>query len=230
MRLDRLVGKLLGVGKKEVRKLLESGGVTVAGLVILEAAHQVGKFDRVECHGQVVQDRRRRVVILNKPAGVVSATSDEEHRTVIDLIEEEWAGELHLAGRLDRFTTGLVILTNDSRFSESLTDPANKVGKKYLVEVDGTITEEVVANFKIGIWFAKEKVMTQPAQIELQGERRCRLTIFEGKHHQVKRMFARHGLKVTALHREAMGGIELPNDLSPGQWREWVDPAAVSGL
>ena len=150
----------------------------------------------------------------------MSATIDEEHETVIDLIQTEWAGELHLAGRLDRFTSGLMILTNDSRFSESLTDPSQKVGKRYRVEVDGEISPEVVTAFEEGMWFAKEKITTAPAIVELQNSTTCLLTIYEGKHHQIKRMFARFDLKVTALHREAIGEIELPEDLKVGEWRE----------
>jgi len=197
-----------------------AGGSEGRVSVVSERGIEVGKFDRVEVGGEIVQARLRRVLLLNKPAGVVSATVDDEHQTVIDLIDAPWAAELHLAGRLDRATTGLVILTNDSRYSESLTEPGMKVGKRYLVEVDGEIAEEVVETFRKGMWFAKEKVTTAPAHVELLGSSRCRLTIYEGKHHQVKRMFARFHLKVTALHREAIGSIELPDDLHPGEWRQ----------
>lgn len=219
MRLDRLIGKWEEAGKRRVRELLKDRHVIVNDEVVAKGAILVGKFDRVECRGRIVQARERRVFILNKPSGVVSATIDDEHQTVIDLIDEVWAQELHLAGRLDRFTTGLVILTNDSRFSEGLTEPSQGVGKRYLVETDGPIGAEVLQDFQKGLWFAKEKTMTQPAVVELLEPNRCRLTIYEGKHHQVKRMFARHDLKVTALHREAVGNIELPEDLLPGEWR-----------
>jgi len=219
MRLDRLIGKWGETGKRRTRALFEAGEVTVDGEVVLEAASLIGPFARVECRGEVVQARTRRRIILNKPAGVVSATVDNEHATVIDLIKEEWAGELHLAGRLDRATTGLVVLTNDSRFSTKITQPGKNIGKRYLVEVDGMIDDRVVADFERGMWFAKEKALISPAQIVLLEGSRCRLTIYEGKHHQVKRMFARHDLKVTALHREAIGTIELPKDLAPGEWR-----------
>ena len=220
MRLDRLVGKWGSLGKRRVRRLIEEGKVTVNGCAIDKGATLVGKFDRVESDGEVVQANVRRAVILNKPAGVVSATKDEEHQTVIDLIDRDWASELHLAGRLDRFTTGLMILTNDGEFSESLTEPSEKVGKRYLVAVDGEIDERVIDAFEVGMWFGKEQITTAPAIVERLGSSRCLLTIFEGKHHQVKRMFARFDLKVTSLHRESIGEIELPADLLPGDWRE----------
>ena len=190
----------------------------------------LGKFDRVEVDGEILQAMTPRYVMLHKPRGVVSATIDDEHETVIDLIEEEWAKELHLAGRLDRYTSGLMILTNDSRYSESLTDPSGKVGKRYLVEVDGVILSKVVSAFEEGLWFAKEKVKTSPAEVELLDENSCRLTIFEGKHHQIKRMFARFDLKVVTLHREAIGALDLPANLQERHWKEFLPDSGFESI
>lgn len=222
MRLNRLVGKWAGAGKRRTREIFESRKVVLNGRVCEDGKTLIGRFDQVEVDNLVVQNEVPRYVMLHKPQGIVSATTDPEYRTVIDLIGEEWAGKLHLAGRLDRFTSGLVILTNDSGYSESLTAPSKKVGKRYLVEVDGEIGTEVVSTFKEGMWFAKEKVTTAPAVIKLLGKNKCRLTIFEGKHHQIKRMFAKFSLKVTKLHREAVGDLELPDELKEGQWAEFV--------
>jgi len=207
-----------------VRENFEKGLVRVNEKVVaVEEANQlVGAFDRVEVGSKIVQARVPRYVMLNKGAGIVSATTDEEHRTVIDLIQESWAGELHLAGRLDRFTTGLMILTNDSRFSEKLTAPEEKVGKLYRVTTEVPITDEAAKAIRAGMWFEKEQVTTAPALLEiLEGSRscECELTIYEGKHHQVKRMFARFGIKVIALHRESMGGIRLDPALAENKYR-----------
>ena len=221
MRLDRLVGKWAGMGKRRTKELFDSGQVSLNGRRVSERGLRVGKFDRVEVAGQVLQARTARYVLMHKPLGVVSATVDEEHPTVIDLIDQEWAGELHLAGRLDRFTSGLLVLTNDGGYSEALTRPEEKVPKRYHVRVDGVISEEVVRDFEKGIYFAKEKVMTEPAQLNLLSDKECRLTIYEGKHHQIKRMFAPYGLKVLSLHREAIGSLVLSEDLAVGQWREF---------
>ncbi|MEN8695604.1 MAG: RNA pseudouridine synthase [Akkermansiaceae bacterium] len=218
MRLDRLIGKWGGWGKRSVRERFEAGLVRVNDLVIEDRATLVGKFDRIEVGHEVVQALVRRRVMLHKPSGLVSATTDAGHQTVIDLIDEPWAQELHLAGRLDRFTTGLVILTNDGEFSESLTEPGKKVGKRYLVETDAEITEEMVQAFQEGMWFAKERVTSAPAIVKVLGKKNCRLTIYEGKHHQVKRMFSRFEVKVVRLHREAIGEYEL-GDLQLGKWR-----------
>ncbi|MCX8240164.1 MAG: pseudouridine synthase [Akkermansiaceae bacterium] len=222
MRLDRFVGKWAGTGKRRTREIFEAGRVRLNGDVPDEPGTEVGKFDRVEVDDEILQALTPRYVMMHKPLGIVSATVDEEHQTVIDLIKEDWAGELHLAGRLDRHTSGLVVLTNNSVFSESLTEPSEKVGKVYLVEVDGPITEEVISAFEEGMWFAKEQVTTAPAQVELLADSECRLTIYEGKHHQVKRMFSRFGLKVTRLHREAIGKLQLPGDLMPGEWMKFL--------
>ena len=219
MKLERLLKSWGQWGRKEARDQLARNLVQVNGAVVTEGAVLVGPFDRVEWKDSVVQDREARYVMLHKPLGVVSATTDPEHGTVVDLVAEEWAGELHLAGRLDRFTSGLMVLTNDSRFSEALTEPQEKLGKRYRVLCDRPIGKEAVSAFEEGIWFAKEKITTQPAQVELLSSQECLLTIYEGKHHQVKRMFAGFGLKVMALHREAMGSLELDEALEPGQWR-----------
>lgn len=223
IKLGRLLSQFSGIGSKEGRTLLKDGSVTVNGRTERDPSRRIGFFDRVECGGQTVQARTRHRLMLHKPPGHVSATVDPEHPTVIDLIDEPWKDELHLAGRLDRFTTGLVILTNDSRFSEGLTQPGRRVPKGYRVETDIAITEAAIAAIRAGMPFAKEGVTTQPARLELEGERACDLTIHEGKHHQVKRMFARFGIKVTALHRYRIGRVVLDPALAPGGYRELTD-------
>ncbi|MFT6499886.1 MAG: 16S rRNA pseudouridine516 synthase, partial [Akkermansiaceae bacterium] len=112
MRLDRFVGKWAGTGKRRTREIFEAGRVRLNGDVPDEPGTEVGKFDRVEVDDEILQALTPRYVMMHKPLGIVSATVDEEHQTVIDLIKEDWAGELHLAGRLDRHTSGLVVLTN----------------------------------------------------------------------------------------------------------------------
>jgi 16S rRNA pseudouridine516 synthase len=219
MRLDRLVSKFLELGSRNARERLASRAVTVNGVTESDGSRLIGCIDRVELGNTVLQSRTPHYIALHKPSGYVSATTDPEHPTVIDLIDAPWADELHLAGRLDRFTTGLVILTNDSHFSEALTLPEQKVPKTYFVDTDVTISIGAVAAIRSGIRLEKENVTTAPASIELFSERSCRLTIYEGKHHQVKRMFAKFDTKVTRLHRESVGSVALES-LKPGQWRE----------
>ena len=185
------------------------------------AASNVGDFDRVEHGDEVLQDRKPIYVMLNKPAGYVSSTAGQDNPTVMELLGDAFGDEeLHIAGLLDRSTTGLLLLTNDGAWSRELTLPESKLGKVYLVETAEPITPETAEVFARGIYFRYEDLTTAPAEIERLGERRARLTLYEGKYHQVKRMFHAVGNCVTALHRERVGGIGLDPDLAEGEWRE----------
>lgn len=218
MTLAQFIAKRTGLGKRHAKALLESGQIVLNGHTVTDGSLTLGKFDHLIAAGETLQSKTRRIILLHKPAGILSATTDRTHKTVIDLIEEPWAGELHLAGRLDRSTTGLVILTNDSAFSESLTRPENKIPKSYLVHTDRPIPEEAVAKFRKGMSFRKENTRSRPAAVDLLTEASCRLIIHEGLHHQIKRMFLRYGIRVTSLHRESIGSYHL-GELAPGQWR-----------
>lgn len=218
MTVLQFIAKRTGLGKRHAKKLLENGEVILNGDPVTDASTPLGKFDHLIAAGESLQSNTRRIILLHKPAGILSATTDPTHKTVIDLIDEPWAKELHLAGRLDRSTTGLVILTNDSTFSESLTRPKHKIPKTYLVHTDQPIPEQAIQKFRTGMSFEKENTRSQPAIVDLLTETSCRLTIHEGLHHQIKRMFLRFGIRVTSLHRESIGSYHL-GDLKPGEWR-----------
>jgi len=220
MNILQFIAKRTGLGKRHAKKLLENGEIILNGDPVSDGTTPLSKFDHLIAAGDALQTNTRRIILLHKPAGILSATKDPNYKTVIDLINEPWAAELHLAGRLDRATTGLVILTNDSSFSESLTRPGNKVPKTYLVETDLPIPAETIAAFRVGMSFAKEKIHTQPAIVILLSETSCRLTIYEGKHHQIKRMFLRFGIRVTKLHRESIGSYHLHHEHAPGEYLE----------
>ncbi|MFD2256624.1 pseudouridine synthase [Luteolibacter algae] len=226
MTLLQFIAKRTGKGRRFAKAALEAGQVFLNKIQQSEGRVEVGKFDQLELSGEILQQRTARYVMLHKPAGAVSATQDREHTTVIDLIKTDWAHDLHLAGRLDRATTGLVILTNDSAFSESLTQPAQKIPKTYLIHTDLPIPPDAIAKFRSGMSFDKEKIRTQPALVEMLSETSCRLTIYEGKHHQIKRMFLRYGIRVTQLHRETIGPYQLPDHLLPRKWMA-IDPSLV---
>jgi 16S rRNA pseudouridine516 synthase len=219
MTLQQFLAKRTGQGKRHAKKLLENEEVTLNGSITNDGTLELSKFDHLIAAGEILQANTRRIILLHKPAGILSATTDPTHKTVIDLIAEPWANQLHLAGRLDRSTTGLVILTNDSRFSVSLTSPENKVPKTYLVHTDQPIPPEAIAKFRKGMSFEKENTRSQHALVDLLTETSCRLTIHEGLHHQIKRMFLRFGIRVTSLHRESIGTYNL-GTLKPGQWQE----------
>lgn len=219
--ISQFIAKKTGLGKRHAKAVLDRGEVFLNHSMVTDGSASLGKFDHLTVSGEILQSDTRRIVLLHKPAGILSATADPVHRTVIDLIQEPWAGELHLAGRLDRSTTGLVILTNDSSFSESLTRPENKIPKTYLVHTDQPIPPEAIAKFRRGMSFEKENTRSQPAIVDLLTETSCRLTIHEGLHHQIKRMFLRFGIRVTSLHRESIGSYGL-GDLAPGEHRHFA--------
>ena len=223
MTVAQFIAKKTGLWKRHAKAVLGRGEVCLNQTAITDGSQELGKFDQLTVSGEILQSHVPRYLLIHKPAGILSATSDPTHRTVIDLIREPWARDLHLAGRLDRSTTGLVILTNDSVFSESLMRPGHRIPKTYLVETDLPITAEAIEKFRSGMFFAKEKISTHEAIVIPLSETSCRLTIYEGKHHQIKRMFLRFGIRVTKLHRESIGPYVLPEDLAPGHYRI-IDP------
>lgn len=229
MKLDRLLAKHDSMGRTQARHLIVAGRVKVDGRVCLRIDQEVDRFMSVAIDDAALQSSERLLhLMVNKPAGVVSATSDAEHQTVIDLIEDPDKHSLHLVGRLDRNTTGLVLLTNDGRWSKALMDPTRKVPKVYLVGTRDPIAADAVEAFARGFYFHTEDLTTLPAELVILGERLARLTLHEGRYHQVKRMFHRIRNRVTSLHRERIGGIELPPDLAPGGWRALTE-AEIAG-
>lgn len=221
VKLDRLIAKHRSLGRSEAHRLISSGCVRVDAAICTANQHEVDRFTQVELETEVVQQAERALyLMMHKPGGVVSATVDVEHETAIDLIDDPDKHTLHIAGRLDRWSTGLLLLTNDGRWSKQLMDAQSKVPKTYIVETDAPIPSEAVTAFERGFHFAAEDITTLPCELVILGECRARVTLHEGRHHQIKRMFGRVGCFVTALHRESIGGLTLPEDLAPGQWRE----------
>lgn len=155
---------------------------------------------------------------MNKPQGVITATEDKNQETVIDLLPDKYRKyKLFPVGRLDKDTTGLLLLTNDGDFSHFLTSPNKKIPKTYYVETKLPIPETAKELFKQGIYFKKENISTAPAILEISDEHKCQLTIFEGKFHQVKRMFAYIDNEVVKLHRLSVANYRLPSDLPLGE-------------
>jgi 16S rRNA pseudouridine516 synthase len=220
MRLDRFVSNLPRFNRADARLLLAAGRLRVDGAVVRDARYEVREFSRIELDDELLQaGKPARYFMLNKPAGVVSATEHGEHRTVLDLLDEPDKHELHIGGRLDLTTTGLLILTNDGLWSRRLTEPRSRLGKVYRVHTDQPITAEYAEVFARGLYFAYENLTTLPAELEILGSREALLTLHEGRYHQVKRMFGHFQNKVIGLHRERMGPLQLDPQLAPGQYR-----------
>ncbi|MBD9424065.1 pseudouridine synthase [Pseudomonas sp. PDM15] len=220
MRLDRFLSNLPRFNRADARLLLAAGRLRVDGAVVRDARFEVREFSRIELDDELLQaGKPARYFMLNKPAGVVSATEHAEHRTVLDLLDEPDKHELHIGGRLDLTTTGLLIVTNDGLWSRRLTEPRSRLGKVYRVRTEQPITADYIEVFAQGLYFAYENLTTLPAELEILGSHEALLTLHEGRYHQVKRMFGHFQNKVIGLHRERMGPLQLDPQLAPGQYR-----------
>ncbi|MES2821625.1 MAG: 16S rRNA pseudouridine(516) synthase [Pseudomonadota bacterium] len=220
MRLDRFLSNLPTFSRQEVRRLLLGKRVRVDGEVVTEGLHEVREFSRVTLDEQVLQaGKPARYFMLHKPRGCVSATADPEHPTVLELLAEADRTGLHIAGRLDYNSTGLLLLTNDGRWSRRLSQPTSRQPKVYVVDTEQPIGSDYAEVFERGLYFAYEDLTTLPAQLELLGSHSARLTLFEGRYHQVKRMFGYFNNKVLRLHRERIGSLQLDPTLAPGAYR-----------
>lgn len=219
-RLDRFISKRTGIKRSEVRLILAQGRVSVDGGVASDIAQPIGRFSHVTLDGQVLQARQPVYLMMNKPAGVVSATTDQKHQTVIGLLDRDDRHELHIAGRLDFNSTGLILLSNDGAWSRRLSLPERAIPKVYTVTVAQPLGIEYVEAFATGMYFAYEGITTRPAKLTLLSERVAQVSLTEGRYHQIKRMFGRFQNEVLALHRQRIGGLELDPRLAPGQSRE----------
>jgi len=220
MKLDRLIAGYEAMGRQAAHLAIAARRVRVNGRCVTDGHHPVDRFTLVELDDSVVQASERALyLMLHKPVGILSATKDDLHPTVIDLIDDPDKHTLHIAGRLDRSTSGLVLLTNDGRWSKRLMTAEEKVPKVYLVETLDPVVPDAVEAFARGFYFHTENITTLPAELVLLGANQARLTLHEGRYHQVKRMFHRVGNRVISLHRESIGSLVLPADLPPGAWR-----------
>ena len=224
MRLDKYLAEM-GVGtRQEVKKQIRQGKAAVNGTVVKAADTKIDETsDEVTISGRNISYVSYEYYMLNKPAGLVSATEDRRDTTVIDLIKEKKRKDLFPVGRLDKDTEGLLLITNDGDLAHRLLAPKKHVDKVYYAKIDGMVTEEDVKRFAEGIDIgAEEEEMTRPAKLDIMKsaeESEIRLTIHEGKFHQVKRMFLAVGKEVTYLKRERMGTLCLDENLKPGEYR-----------
>ncbi|OOE41915.1 16S rRNA pseudouridine(516) synthase [Salinivibrio kushneri] len=223
MRLDKFLCETLGVTRKQAGRVLKSERVTVDGEVIKSGAVKVNEHEEVAFEGRPLTLSGPRYFMMHKPAGVVCSHEDAFNPTVFVLLDEVNAEKLHIAGRLDADTTGLLLLTDDGQWSHRITSPKHQCSKTYRVWLVDPISPETAPAFKEGVMLRGEKQPTLPATLEKVGDYEALLTIQEGKYHQVKRMFAAVGNKVDALHRESIGHLVLDEHLEPGEYRPLTD-------
>ncbi|WP_100635956.1 pseudouridine synthase [Marinomonas sp. ef1] len=221
MRLDKFVCKSTELTRKKAIQYIHSGEVCVNGEVVTSEATQVHENNTVLLKGDRLKARDFRYILMNKPAGTVCSNIDEVYPSVFNYLDVDKASELHIAGRLDADTTGLVLITDDGRWSFNITLPTNDCRKVYRVQLSQAIPAErssdLVTQFKQGLQLQGEQGLTRPAKLDIITPKEVLLTITEGKFHQVKRMFSAVGNRVVGLHREQIGEVYL--DLDVGQWR-----------
>lgn len=222
-RLDKIICAAGLATRSEVKKLIKSGAVAVDGVVASDGGMKLETgAHTISCCGKPVNTDHSRCFMLNKPKGVLSATEDREQKTVLDLFSPELrALGLFPVGRLDKDTTGLLLLTNDGELSHKITSPRHSVVKCYEALVDGELTEQDAAAFAEGIEL-RDGTKCLPARLKLDPVEASRAQVYisEGKYHQVKRMLAALGKPVLELHRRSIGALELDLALSPGEYRE----------
>ena len=219
MRLDKYLAEMGSGTRKEIGKAVRAGRVTVNGQTVKNAAMQVTAEDEVSMDGVSVEYEEYVYYMLNKPAGVISATEDARERTVLDLISERQRKGLFPVGRLDRDTEGLLLITNDGGLAHRLLSPRHHVDKVYYARLDGPVGEAEKALFAQGL-IVDETLTALPAELEiLEPATEVRVTIREGKFHQVKRMFEAVGREVLYLKRLSMGPLALDESLPKGDYR-----------
>jgi 16S rRNA pseudouridine516 synthase len=227
MRIDKLLANLGYGSRKEVKKLLKDGIVIVNDQKVKDPKQHVDPDkDTVIINGETVEYKEFIYLLMNKPQGVISATEDSEHETVLDLLEMEDAIYSPFpVGRLDKDTEGLLLLTNDGQLAHRLLSPKKHVPKTYFAVINSEVTEEDAEAFKQGV-VLDDGYKTKPGELNILKSgltSDIELTITEGKFHQVKRMFEAVGKRVMYLQRISMGPLELDESLEPGEYRELTD-------
>jgi len=224
MRLDKYLAHATGLSRKEVKRALHKKSVTVNAQVVRDSAFQVNDSDDIVFQQKSIDAPKLRYLMLNKPQGYVCSNEDPSHPTIAGLLTDEIRPqELNIAGRLDADTTGLLLITSDGQWLHKITSPNHKQPKRYLVETADPIDPTAIELFAKGIELKNEKHPTKAATLEIIESHMAYLTLTEGRYHQVKRMFAAIGNKVTELHRDRIGAIVLDEDLGTGEYRELTD-------
>ena len=223
-RLDKTVAQNLNITRKEARSLIKGGLVSVDGKVEKAVDFKLDESSKLTVNGKEVNAEKHVYIMLNKPAGVISASDDKAEKTVIDLLPDTMKRKgLFPAGRLDKDSTGFVLITDDGEFAHSVLSPSRHVKKTYLVKLDKPFDESVKTDFEKGMTLGEEKLL--PADIEaVGGDFTCaRVVISQGIYHQIKRMFKKHGINVTALKRIKIGNLSLDESLTEGEARYITD-------
>ena len=223
-RLDKLLGELGVASRSELRQIIRSGRVRVDGAVVTEPERKLdGEQSEILLDGKSLRYTAKRTYMMDKPAGLLSVTEDRHQQTVFRLLPPEMQRMgLFPVGRLDKDTSGLLLLTDDGEFAHRVISPKSCIKKRYYAEVEGEVEAEDTLAFSRGIVLA-DGTQCLPAELENLGDGKCIVTVMEGKYHQVRRMLASRGKPVLSLRRLSIGGLALDGSLGPGGWKELAD-------
>lgn len=232
MRLDKYIAENTTYSRTDAKRFIKQQRIRVGDELALSAAQKLDNGVAVYIDEHIIEPVGLVYLMMHKPQGYVCATEDAEHPTVIDLVSERSrfigsdsnyqrirAAKLQIVGRLDRDTTGLLLLTNDGDWNHRTSSPRHDCDKSYVAELDATLNESICAQFAEGIHLRNEDKTTLPAKLEILSSKCARVTIHEGRYHQVKRMFAACGNRVVNLHRERIGKLTLDDSLALGNFR-----------
>lgn len=222
-RIDKIIASQGLYSRSDVKYLVSRKRVAIDGEVVRSSSQKADPEKNViTIDGKPLTVKKQIYLMLHKPKGYVSATEDKEHQTVLALVPSEFKGrDLFPAGRLDKDTTGLMIITDDGVLAHNILSPRKHVQKVYGVELDIPVTEEMQKGFAAGVEL--NDGLCKEASLIITGERTAEVTLREGRYHQIKRMFGCYGAKVVELHRIAMGDLYLPDDLAEGECRELTE-------
>lgn len=215
-RFDKIIATQFNISRKDARIAIRRGKATLNGKVLRDFGALVAVDSDITFNGQALDYKKYVYILMNKPKGVLSASSDKNKKTVVDLVPEHLRRQgLFPVGRLDKDTTGFLIITDDGEFAHKAISPKYEVYKNYIVTLDGKLTDDMVKAFAEGIVLA-DGTLCRKAELEILSENVARVKICEGKYHQIKRMFGVVGLGVNELKRVSVGGLSLPENLAEG--------------
>lgn len=220
MRLDRYLGQATGLSRREARERIRRRRVAVDGLVVRDPAFAIATSARVCLDGENLGLPAPLYLVMHKPLGLLSATRDSQQQTVLSLLPAAIARRVHLAGRLDKDTSGLLLLSDDGEWTHRVTSPRRACGKVYRVTLAEPLVADAGARLASGIRLRGESKPCAPAVLQRIDDRTARITVTEGRYHLVRRLFAALGNRVETLHREQVGRLRLDPALPPGAWRE----------
>ena len=216
-RFDKIIANQFNISRKDARIAIRRGKGTVDGQTVRDPSLLVDTASEIVFDGQALEYKKFVYILMNKPKGVLSASEDKSRKTVVDLVPKQFKRNgLFPVGRLDKDTTGLLIITDDGDFAHRAIAPNKNVYKTYEATLDGAVTNEMVEAFSQGVILA-DGTACKKARLTPIAPNKAQIMISEGKYHQIKRMFGTVGLGVNELKRTAIGGLRLPGDLSEGE-------------